>query len=178
MLRFRDDSVLTACYRYWNSLPGTDGVPDRRDLDPVAMPKSILPHLVLVEFVDDNTDGIVRLAGDAFNAAFGSNVTGKRLTDVTKTDYREYIVGHIDMLVRYRLPLYSESTFRWNQGGQWRTRRLMTPLSNGMPGAVQMWFAAQTFPVQLMHGRPFWELVDNSDLEANGSPAIINEDGA
>jgi hypothetical protein len=174
MNRFHDDPILVAFFEYWRGLPRHDGVPDRNNVDPIEMPPVILPNLVLVEFIDDNRDGLLRLTGDEFNQAYGLKTTGRKITDVTEGDYRDYMLGHIDMLVRHRKPLYSESTFRWDRGGIWRTRRLTAPLSNGTPGAVQMWLAAQTFPTEIMRGKPIRELVDDRAEEKNINPTVVD----
>jgi len=174
MNRFHDDPILVSFYQYWRGLPEFEGVPDRRAVDPIHMPPAILPYLVLVEFVDGNRDCLLRLTGDEFTRAFGLKTTGKRISEVTDGDYRDYMLGHIDLLVHHRKPLYSESTFRWDKGGIWRTRRLTAPLSNGTPGKVQMWLAAQTFPNEVMQNKAVRELVDESTVESNADPAVVD----
>jgi hypothetical protein len=51
--RIQEEPILLALYSYWEAVRGGKDVPDRRDIDPVDMPRFILPHLALTEIHED-----------------------------------------------------------------------------------------------------------------------------
>lgn len=173
MKQFADDPALSAGHEYWSGLPRKDGVPDMCDVDVVDIPPFIIPNIALLDIIEDGADARFRLAGEEFNDNFGFSVAGKKATEVTEGDYRDYMLGHIGMLVESRRPIYSDSTFRWNRGGLWRTRRLIMPLSNGESGTVDIAMAVQTWPHELMRGEPIREVINNSVPVEQSEPAIV-----
>jgi len=173
MHQFADDPILSAGFEYWSDLPRQAGVPDRCDVDPTRMPRPILPNVALLELIEDGGDALVRLAGQEFDENFGFSLKGRRSSELTEGDYRDYILGHLRLLVRARGAIYSESAFRWDRGGQLRTRRIMMPLSHGEPGVIAMILTVQTWPREKMRGLPFCEAVANSSGISNSEPQII-----
>jgi len=178
MHRFADDPILTAGFEYWLNLPKEAGVPDRRDVDAPQLPRTILPNVALLEIIDDCADARVRLAGQQYSDNFGFNMTGKRTTEMTEGEYRDYILGHFRKLVDSRHPIYSESAFRWDQGGQLRTRRVLMPLSHGQPGVIALIFKIQTWPLEQMRGLPFCEAIAGGEPLSHSEPQIVgSKDG-
>ncbi len=56
--------VLRAAYDFWCSLPRPLGLPDIRQLDAAAIPRNVLPHLIVAETTGaDFNLGRLRLAG-------------------------------------------------------------------------------------------------------------------
>ena len=174
MHEFTDDPILAAGYEYWLSLPRKSDIPDRGDIDPTQMPRNILANVALLEILDDGLDALVRLAGQQFDEHFGMSLKGKRASYLVQGDYRDYILSHYRKLVEERKPIYSESAFRWDDGGHMRTRRLMMPLSNGDPSVVAMVFKLQTWPREEMRGLPFCEVVANSSSVSNSGPRVVD----
>lgn len=173
MHRFADDPILTTGFRYWCDLPKRSDVPDRRDVDPARMPRTIFPNVALLELIEDGADARIRLTGQAFNDNFGYSLKGRRCSDLTEGDYRHYMLGHLRLLIRARGAIYSESAFRWDLGGQLRTRRIMMPLSLGEPGIIAMILAVQTWPRDKMQGLPFCEAVASSSAINKSEPELI-----
>lgn len=173
MHRFMDDPILAAGLAYWLDLPRQADIPDRRDLDPLQMPKHILANTALLEFVDDGVDARVRLAGQEFVDNFGFNLKGKSMSELTEGDYRNYMLGHLRALIAGRGAIYSESTFRLGRGGRLRTRRLMMPLSAGEPGIIAMIFAVQTWPREKMRGMAFCDVIKNCRDVGNMEPDLV-----
>jgi hypothetical protein len=173
MRRFADDPILTAGFQYWFDLPRQLDVPDRVDVDPAQMPRAILPNVALLETIEDGADVRIRLAGQEFDDNFGFRLKGRRMSDLTQGDYRAYILDHLRLLGHARGAIYSESAFRWDRGGQLRTRRIMMPLSHGEPGVIAMILAVQTWPREKMRGLPFCDAVADSTGISNSEPDIV-----
>lgn len=176
MHAFADDPILTAGFDYWTNLPSGTGIPDRRDVDPVTMPKDILSNVALLEILDDGADAVVRLAGQAFEDNFGVSLKGKTTAGLTQGDYRDYMLNHFRVLIDNCAAVYSESAFRWDSGGQLRTRRVLMPLSHGEPGVPAMIFKVQTWPTEAMRGLPFCEVIARTENVGNSAPQVVGSD--
>lgn len=173
MHRFVDDPILSAGFSYWLGLPRQADIPARRDLDPLQMPRHILPNIALLEMVEDGTDARVRLAGQEINENFGFNLKGMRMSELTGGDYRAYMLGHLATLIQERGAIYSESAFRWDRGGGLRTRRLMLPLSADQPGVIAMALTIQTWPREKMRGMPFCDAIEGCREVGNTEPRLV-----
>lgn len=173
MNAFADDPILAAGFDYWMNLPRVDAIPDRRDVDPVQMPKQILSNVALLEIVDDGADAVFRLAGQEFDENFGVSLKGKTTVELTDGDYRDYMLNHFRVLMDNREAVYSESAFRWDFGGHLRTRRILMPLSHGEPGVPAMIFKVQTWPKEEMRGLPFCDVIANAKHVGNTTPRVV-----
>ena len=98
---------------------------------------------------------------------------GKRTSELTEGAYRDYMLGHVRTLVGSRQPIYSESAFRWDQGGQLRTRRILMPLSHGQPDVIAMIFKIQTWPREQMRGLPFCEAIAGGEPLSHSEPQMV-----
>ena len=164
MHQFADSPILIAGYEYWQSLPREAGIPDRRAVDPLQMPKKIFSNVSLLEIIDGGADAVVRLAGQEFDENFGVSLKGKRASELTEGEYRDYMLNHFRVLVDGRQPIYPESAFRWDRGGHLRTRRIMMPLSHGNPNVIAIALVVQTWPREEMKGLPFCEVIPGRTL--------------
>jgi hypothetical protein len=76
-------------FTYWRSLAG--GVaPERHLVDPAAI-KSLLPYLIIVEFLDDPFRVRYRLTGTRVDELTGINLTGRYLDEFRYGDGKEAI---------------------------------------------------------------------------------------
>ncbi len=125
------DPILGALYRYWNERRGQRRMPDRRDIDPLALGPALLPHVGLMDIIDGGKRVRYRLLGTKIAERWGSDPTGRYMDEVMSGSYSEYIHGLYRDLVRARAPVFSESLFRWDAKGYLRTRRLYLPLTHG-----------------------------------------------
>jgi hypothetical protein len=178
MHRFSDDPILTAGFEYWLNLPRAAGVPDRREVDPSQMPRIIFSNVALLEIIDDGADARFRLAGQQFDDNFGFSLKGKKTSELTEGEYRDYMLGHVQALVDGRQPIYSESAFRWDKGGHLRTRRIMMPMSHGQPDVIAIILKIQTWPREQMRGLPFCEAIAGGKPISNSEPQVVrSKDG-
>lgn len=78
---------------YWQSLRGSDVLPNRADLDPLAMP-SVLTGIWLIT-IEDSGAFKTRLAGESINRFFGRSLAGHTIADIlpepTMTPLKSYL---------------------------------------------------------------------------------------
>jgi hypothetical protein len=135
---------LQALFEYWDRKRAGEAMPNRNIIDPIEIGPKLLPGIVLYEGIQPGERVRYRLAGTEIANQFGRDPTGKYLDDILSGSYHEYVVSLIHNVCLHSAVVYSESAFRWNDGGFQRTRRLMLPLSwrGNCPGLV---LSAQTF---------------------------------
>ena len=69
--------LFTAAHAHWQDLCGLDGsFPRPQDLDPVSIPRRILPYSELVDVLNSPLDFRYRLIGTAIDRISGSSYTG------------------------------------------------------------------------------------------------------
>lgn len=129
-LPFSDDPILSDLASYWLARRGERSMPDRRDIDPLHMPRQVLPHLALLELTADSRFRF-RLVGTEVVSRLGFNPVGRLVSDVFRDAYRNYMEGALEMTAREQAPVYCESNFLWDPGGVMHTRRLLLPLRHG-----------------------------------------------
>ncbi|MGH6967691.1 MAG: PAS domain-containing protein [Stellaceae bacterium] len=128
------DARLETLYRYWLGCRGTRAMPRRADIDPVAIPAAIWPHVMVLEVVNEGARIRFRYrrAGAVFWRAGAAEPTGRFIEEVlpATAGYLDYVVGIYTEMVESRRPMYSENYFtREGQGVPMRTRRVSLPLS-------------------------------------------------
>lgn len=123
------DTTLIAMYAYWTGIKGGNDIPLRRDLDPTEIAPKLLPYSLLADV--DTGLGTVRhrVIGTNLTDFFGSDYTGKELSNVLSGTYLEFILGLYMLACESRAPVFSHSKFRWDQGRLLKASRLMMPLS-------------------------------------------------
>ena len=70
-------------FNYWQSLC-KQGLPNRRDIDPVDIP-DLLANIMLLDVVDGGADFRYRLGGTAVEHNFGASIKGLSLCDIVQT---------------------------------------------------------------------------------------------
>ncbi len=145
---FSDEPALDAVARYWSRKRRDRRMPDRREIDPLDLPPSIWPNLLITE---PGGPGIwrYRLVGSAHVERYGTDFTGKTLHDIMQGSYREYMTHIYDAAFQDVVPVYSESVFRWDAEGFAMTRRLMLPLCQGQADQAALVFSVQVWPTAL-----------------------------
>lgn len=141
----RADPILLALAQYWGGQRQGRDFPDRADIDPLGMPRCILPHLSLVEISDGGRRARYRLVGTEIVNRLGQDFTGRYASEVMTGDYHLFITSMFRAVYEYRAPLYSESQFRSNMALS-RTRRLLLPLGCNRSNRVEQVLIGQTWP--------------------------------
>lgn len=144
------DAVQQAMLDYWRAVKGEDATPTVDALDPLAFDRRALPYLLVADYLNDQGLIRYRLIGEEVVRRWGINFSGKRSDEMFTGDYRVYLERCFALARSERCPVYSESIFRWNDGGWTRTSRLLLPFSaepGGVPVrvvAVQVFMPNQT----------------------------------
>src|SRR3546814_14984207 len=104
------NSLLRTLHDYWRAKLNGRGMPSRGDIDPVEIPPTVLPHVILTDIMDGPRFRF-RLAGTAIRAAAGMEITGRYLDEPFSGRYSDYIVGIYRELIEVQRPIYTESAY-------------------------------------------------------------------
>lgn len=151
------DPLLLQLYNYWNGRRNGRPVPDRRDIDPIDMPRAVLPHLLLVELHGPIPRIRYRLVGTAICARYGSDFTGYWLDELSGPQYRQRLEEMYRRMRDTGRPIYTESEFRIDPETTAITCRLYLPLYH--QGSINMALAGQTFPAYPFDERAFFGMI-------------------
>lgn len=114
-LPFADDRILLNLASYWAAKRGLP-LPQRRDIDPLDMPRSLLPHLALVEPVEGGPVVRFRLIGTELVQRYGRDATGKTSADI----WQGPIAGIWNSFTPWSLPTAGRSTPKARRHGRKR----------------------------------------------------------
>lgn len=147
-LPFADDRILLNLAAYWSAKRGGDRLPPRRAIDPLDMPRRLLPHLSLAEATGEGATIRYRLLGTELVLRAGRDHTGKTSAEILEGGYRDYIETLYMTVINEACPLYAESTRVWAEDGVGRVRRLLLPVTaDDLSGRVAFVLAAQSWTV-------------------------------
>lgn len=73
------DPEQLALFGYWSELKGDRKAPDYADFDVVDVPRHVLPHIFLLEFLPDEDDFLHRVVGSEIDEGNGFSASGKKL---------------------------------------------------------------------------------------------------
>jgi CheY-like chemotaxis protein len=123
------NTTLRRLHRYWLGKREGRPWPARRAIDPADL-KDILPNLAIIEVVGgaEQLRFRYRLAGTALVQAYGLNLTGKFVDEITAGEYRPFMVGLLQEVATTGTAIYSASAFRLQDSGL-SAERLFLPLS-------------------------------------------------
>ncbi|MFN4309941.1 MAG: PAS domain-containing protein [Ferrovibrio sp.] len=149
-LLFADQPILATVAAYWSRQRRDRTMPDRADIDPLDLPPSIWPNLLLTEPAGPDGSGgenwRYRLVGSAHVERYTFDFTGRTTGEIMHGSYRDYMNRIYATAFHDAVPVYSESVFRWDSEGYAATQRLMLPLSRGTPDKTAMIFSVQVWP--------------------------------
>lgn len=151
------DPLLQSLYEYWCSRRHGRPVPERQNIDPLDMPRALLPHLLLVELEGELPRIRYRLIGTAISERYGEDFTGRYLDEVSGPHYRDLLQGLYSRMRDHARPIYVESLFRVTPDMIAKTRRLYLPLAQD--GQITMALAGQTFPAYPFSQPDFFDMI-------------------
>jgi hypothetical protein len=123
------DPILALSLEFWEKKKGDKVLPDRNDFDPLNIPAPLFPYLILAEVLSDSGLVRYRLVGNEMHSRWGENFTGRTSADIFSGSYREYLESAFALCIAKRLPIFTASRFRWDQGGFLSTQRVMLPIA-------------------------------------------------
>ena len=103
-----EQSLVVELEAYWNSLPCSDGLPSRRDIDPVEIGGELLPWIFLLDVIreDGRLDYLYRLTGTSNVELVGRDPTGQRASEIFADDEHAFVIETFDQTVNERMPTY------------------------------------------------------------------------
>jgi hypothetical protein len=143
---FADEPALAIVAAYWQARRRRRLMPDRADIDPLDLSPSLWPNLLITEPAGDGVNWRYRLVGSAHVERYTYDFTGKTTDEIMHGSYRDYMNRIYATAFEQRVPVYSESVFRWDVEGYAATRRLMLPISHGETDRPVMVFSVQVWP--------------------------------
>lgn len=132
---------------YWAQLPRAGTLPSPKDIDPLDIPRDVLPHIfkISVEWTEDGKPSFVyRLSGTRLTKEYQQEITGMTPRAAFPDHFEDLEAGYAiaagrqrPTVHRYRRPIVNRE-FRW-------VERLICPLANDGE-TVDMLFGCLTFP--------------------------------
>jgi hypothetical protein len=132
------EPVLSAVYEFCAARRGGRRLPSRADIDPVDMPRFVLPKLVLLDVFDGGARFRWRLTGTEVVNRFGRDTTGRFGEEVLSGDYLAFLTSLTQQVCRSQVPVYSHAVFRWKEMRSLTTSRLFVPLGDEASGVTQI----------------------------------------
>ncbi len=130
-LPFADDRILLNLAAYWSAQRGGHPLPPRAAIDPLDMPRRLLPYLALVQPTGQDLEVRFRLVGTELVQRFRRDATGKTSRDLypEASDYRDYLEQIYSSVIQRGQPLYVDNTHRFAEQGSGRVRQLLLPIA-------------------------------------------------
>src|SRR3546814_12808443 len=88
---FADDPSLSTVARYWTAQRRGRPMPQRSDIDPLHLPASVWPNLLLAEPVAGSSAMRYRLVGSAHVERYTFDFPGRPTPEIMRGSYRTYI---------------------------------------------------------------------------------------
>lgn len=119
---------LAALHRYWEERRGERPMPSRADMDPVDLPRRLLPNLFLVDVEEAPRRYRYRLVGTELTAVMGRELA-RQYIDEMPFLFRKFALPAYEEVMRTAAPTYREINAI---EALWRIRykRLLLPLSS------------------------------------------------
>ena len=119
-----------AIYDYWNWKCGTRLMPARSDIDPVDMPRRLLPFINLVDVVTDERRYVYRLVGTGDVEVRGQDPTGKSVLEGFFASCAEDALVCYHRVVATRRPFLDPEPFVAPHGKYVMEETIFLPLSD------------------------------------------------
>jgi hypothetical protein len=98
-------NIPAAGAEFWQSLCKNGGLPKRRDIDPVAIPPAILPHILLIDVEGKFPPRFRwRLIGTHTTNVLGRDSTGKYIDAVLPTEIYNRFIEPLCWIIANRKP--------------------------------------------------------------------------
>ncbi len=125
-----DFGFFRPLHAYWQERRGGRVAPSRADIDPVDLPASLLPHLLLIDVEHDPLDFRYRLAGTAADHIHGLRLRGVRVLDLKPAPFARMLHEDLVRMAQDLAPQYVRHGFTNREARVRRFRVLRLPLSD------------------------------------------------
>ena len=103
--------IARQAHAIWESL-STPAIPDRRQIDPIALGPALLPMLVLIDVLEGGRDYRWRLFGTLHEQEYGANLVGRHLSDLEQSNPSAHALRPLlDETLSTRAPCYYELSY-------------------------------------------------------------------
>lgn len=110
-----------------------------RALDPLDLPPSVFPYIMLLDFTAGRSSLVIRLAGDFVREKHGGPVKGKTPYDFFDAADADQVMAHARQVADSRTPSLATREYVGIDEAMWSYTRLMLPLASD-GGAVDQIF--------------------------------------
>lgn len=117
-------------YEYWQRKCCARSIPGRSDIDPIEMPRRLLPFINLVDVVPDERQYVYRLVGTGDVEVRGNDPTGKSVKDGFFGPSAENALSCYNRVVATRAPFLDPEPFVAKNGKHVVEETLFLPLSD------------------------------------------------
>jgi hypothetical protein len=100
-----------------------------RQVDPLILPKVLLPYVMLLDLEDAPARLRVRLAGTYVCQKYGAELKGRTTDDFFSPTDARHVVDAAVKVAKHGIPSLAERTYVNLDGGLWSYVRLIAPLS-------------------------------------------------
>jgi len=116
---------------YWRAKLRDGRLPGRRDIDPLDLPRRILPNLLLfdVERTRDDLRFRFRLAGTGFATLIGREATGRYFDEIAPDPATDPVLGALRTIVATRQPVFLAGPLTVPRSDYAAVKRLGVPLA-------------------------------------------------
>jgi hypothetical protein len=127
-----EQSPVVELEAYWNSLPRSNGLPSRRDIDPVEIGGELLPWIFLLDVLreDGQLDYLYRLSGTSNVELVGRDSTGRRASEIFGSEERAFLIDTFDVTVAEKVPTYWYAEVPQEQYDSVKVYRGLFPLAD------------------------------------------------
>lgn len=124
------DPRLQSLYEHWFRVRKGTLMPDRRDIDPVAI-WTVLPFVWMCDYISESGRFRFRLAGEEMNMFHHRNLVGTYLDETFSESQQEKIIAKYRRAIETPSILYVRGAIHAATHPHLRGERLLLPLSDG-----------------------------------------------
>lgn len=121
--------LLRQGYRYWDSKRAGRAMPARADIEPSEI-MPLLPHVVLLDVLEDPLDFRYRLMGTAIEANLSQRYTGLKMSEIAHQRPPSRLWSNFQTVVVSRQPLITQVPYTGPHKDFLAAQDLITPLSS------------------------------------------------
>jgi len=132
-----DFAFFRPLLRYWEARRAGRTAPARGDIDPLDLPPTLLPHVVLIDVKREPLAFSYRLAGTAADTIHGQSLKGVRILDLRPESFAKVLNGDLMRMADDLAMQFVLHTFTNREGKTRRFRVLRLPLCDAS-GRLEM----------------------------------------
>ena len=141
--------LVKALHEWWMAKRGASGIPDRNDLDPIAL-THLLPNLIISEVETDGTETgpfriRYRLVGTKVVAITSFDFTGRYLDELLADPSGTPWVAHYATVYKSRTPIFGSVTERTTNGSSFTYEYGIFPLTLNGGSEVQQFVSIEDY---------------------------------